>query len=343
MKTIFVILLLVVFAMTSLGETVVFVDKDFPSVDNGTISRALLEQALAPLKPRFVGLTELQQDTALAEGDLLVLPYGSAFPIDAWTTIRRHLDRGNLLVIGGKPFWVPVRRDKAGWQPGRPQNTYALSLGIAQSYAAPQHGPWTLRWDEDTPWFRGGSLDVRRVFVNAGFGGKYRGVGFLVDPAGNRLAAPVAAEDLVGRGMPPRRRVYLSFDAEPAFWNSANGIELIRKAALYASCGGVRLWLDLDHLTLGPGGRVTGAVDVLRANTPAQLTIELLSGGTVLASRTTECTAMLREEVGLVARRLPPCSRAISPKYIPGASSCTTMSCPFGSLRNASTVPDTTT
>ncbi len=247
------------------GGTFVFYEKNFPAVENGVVSQAALERALASLHPRFVGLAGLQSDTTLAEGDLLVLPFGSALPVDAWNAIRRHVDRGNLLVLGGRPFFVPVRRDGAGWHADHPQNSYAIPLGIAQSYVAPQRGPWTLQWDESAPWFHGGAIAARRVFVNAGFGGRYRGVGFFVDPAGNRLAAPVAAEDFVGRGHPPRRRVYLSFDAEPAFWTSADGIELVRKAAVYASRGGVRLWLDLDQLTLDPGGRATGAVDLLRA------------------------------------------------------------------------------
>jgi hypothetical protein len=299
LKTPFLILLLLTIVLPCFGGTVVFYEKNFPTVENGAVSRAALEQALRSLNPRFVGLADLQREAVLGEGDLLVLPFGSALPVDAWNVIRRHLDRGNLLVLGGRPFFVPVRRDSTGWHPQQPQNGYALSLGIAQSYAVPQHGPWTLQWDENAPWFRGGSLDPRRVFVNAGFGGRYRGIGFLVDTNGNRLAAPVAAEDLVGHSLPARRRVYLSFDAEPGFWNSPHGIELVRKAAVYASHGGVRLWLDLEQLTLDPGQRVTGAVDVLRGKAPALVKIELLSGARVLASRTTACGGTLHEEVGL--------------------------------------------
>jgi hypothetical protein len=48
-------------------------------------------------------------DDALANVDLLVLPYGSAFPVEAWKSIERYLDGGgNLLVIGGQPLRVPV-------------------------------------------------------------------------------------------------------------------------------------------------------------------------------------------------------------------------------------------
>jgi hypothetical protein len=281
------------------SETFVFVEKGFPAIENGVISRASLERALAPLRPRFIGLADLQKKNLLAEGDLLVLPSGSALPADAWESISRHLDHGNLLVLGGRPFFVPVHRDGTGWRVDAAQNTYASYLGIAHSYTAPQSGPWSLQWDDDAPWFHDARLNARRVFVNAGHGGRYRGLGFLVDGRGDRLAAPVAADDLVGRGLAPRRRVYLSFDAEPAFWESEDGIELMRRAAIYASLGGIRLWLDLQLLAVDRGERLSGAVDVLRVGEPAKLTLEVLAGSRIVASRTLFCGAALHEEIGL--------------------------------------------
>ena len=82
------------------GGTIVFYEKNFPSIENGAISRSALEDALAPLKPEFVDLAGLKKGDAISEGDLLVLPYGSALPADAWETIGRHIERGNLLVLG---------------------------------------------------------------------------------------------------------------------------------------------------------------------------------------------------------------------------------------------------
>jgi hypothetical protein len=281
------------------GKTIIFFEKTFPVIESSSISRTALEHAFASLKPRFLSLTELQKKDTLAEGDLLVLPYGSAIPVDAWETIHHHLDHGNLLVLGGRPFFVPVYRNGANWRVEYPQNTYAKYLGIEHSYAVPQREPWTLQWDEDVPWFHDGTLNPRRVFVNAGFGGRYRGLGFLVDSCGNRLAAPIAAEDLVGHGQPSRRRVYLSFDSEPSFWNSPDGVELVRKAAIYASLGGSRLWLDLQQLTLDRGEHVSGAIDVLRNGKPAQLTLELLSGSKTLTARTTACGNSLHEKISL--------------------------------------------
>jgi Beta-galactosidase len=294
------ICILLVACVSAFGEPVVFFEKDFPAIENARISRQMLERALAPLKPRFIGLADLQKINALSEGDLLVLPYGSAFPADAWGTIRSHLDHGNLIVLGGRPFWAPVYRDSAGWRVERSGNTFSRYLGIEHSYTVPEHGPWKLQWDEDAPWFRVSDLDPSRVFVNAGFGARYRGLGFLVNTRGDRLAAPVVAEDIVDFGFPPRRRVYLSFESDSAFWISAEGIQLMQQAAIYASHGGIRLWLDLQQLTLDQGGHVTGAVDVLRAGEPAELTLELLSGSRVLAARRVSCGNTLHEEIGLM-------------------------------------------
>jgi len=289
--------LLLLASLQARGGVYIFFEKGFPALENGAISRTALEGAFAPLDPRFIGLGELQKGTGPGEGDLLVLPYGSAFPADAWTAIRRQIDNGNLLVLGGRPLSVPVFADGPGWRPGPPTLAYARSAGIEDSYEAPQHAPWTIRWDEDAVFFEGCAVNPRRVFVNAGRGGRYRGLGVLVDGSGNRLAAPVAADDIVGRGRPPHRRVYLSFDADHSYWESQDGRELMRRAGRYASLGGVRLWLDFQSLTVDPGEPVWGAVDLLRRGGAAVLTVDFLLGTKVLSSKTFDCGNLLHEAV----------------------------------------------
>ncbi len=298
----FVFAFLVSFAQ-GFGKTVVFTEKGFPSVDNGKISHATLERALASLNPVFAGLDDLQKE--LSDGDLLVLPYGSAFPADAWDVISRHLMNGDLLILGGSPLYVPVYRDSSGWRIEAPQNSFSRSIGIMYTYAAPQHGPWTLSWDVNAPFFHVRTLDANHVFVNAGFGARYRGLGFMVDSQGNRLASPVVAEDMVGFGS-ARRGVFLSFDADSKYWDSGQGMELIREAALYASYGGVRLYIDMQSLSIDPGDRVMGTVDVLRNGRPAALTVELLSGSKLLEKRTVACGNALHESIGLMQRLKKP-------------------------------------
>ena len=273
----------------SYSETIVFYEKDFPSVENGVISRASLERALSTLKPRFVNLAELQKRNLPSKNDLLVLPYGSAFPADAWETIQKHLEKGNLLVIGGRPFFVPVYRDSTDWRTGNPQNTYARYVGIEHSFAVPQRDDLTLQCDDDVPSFRIADFHPDHVFAHEGYGGRYRGIAYFVDARGNRISSPIVAEDFVGRAQTPRRRVYLSFESKTSFWDSPSAIELIRQSAVYASYGGIRLWLDIAQLTVDPGGILSGAIDVLRNEKPAQITLELVFDSKVLASRTTAC------------------------------------------------------
>jgi len=301
----FLVLAFLMLDSTSFAGTVVFYQPGFPSVDNGTVSRETLERALAGMEPKFTDLAGLKRADAVADSDLLVLPYGSAFPADAWETIQRHLMSGDLLVIGGRPLYVPVYHDSTGWRAEVPQNTFSQHIGILYSYTAPQFknpayasGPWTLAWDVDAPYFHVKTIDASRVFVNAGFGGRYRGLGFFVDAQGDKIAAPVVAVDMVDFG-PPRRGVFLSIDADSSYWSSSQGRELISEAAGYASYSGLRLCLDLSDLSLVAGDRVSGSVDVLRTGRAAKLTLELMSGTKILEKRTTDCVDVLHEAVGL--------------------------------------------
>jgi hypothetical protein len=257
-------LVILITVNSSFSETIVFFEKNFPSVENGAISRTTLEKALSSLKPRFAGLAELQKGNLTSKNDLLVLPYGSAFPADAWETIQKHLEKGNLLVLGGRPLCVPVYRDSDSWRVGNLQYTYARHIGIEHSYAVPQHGAFNLQCDDDAPSFRIAAFLPDNVFALEGYGGRYRGLTFFVDAQGNRISSPIVAEDFVGRAQTPRRRVYLPFQSGSSYWDSPSAIELIRQSAHYASYGGVRLWLDLTQLTIDPGEHVSGAIDIVR-------------------------------------------------------------------------------
>ena len=253
------------------------------------------------MKPRFVNLAELQKRILSAKNDLLVIPYGSAFPADAWDAIQKHLDQGNLLVLGGRPFFIPVYRDSAGWRIGSVQNSYARHAGIEHAYPVPSRTAAYLRWDEEVPFFRKTSIHPDRVFALDGYGARYRGLAFFIDTGGNRISSPVVAEDFVGHAQPPRRRVYLSFDAKADFWDSPAAIELIRQCAMYASFGGVRIWLDVTLLTIGEGEHATGTLDVLRNEGPASVRLDLLFGSKVLESKTLACNSAVHEEIAFTS------------------------------------------
>ncbi|HVN48064.1 MAG TPA: beta-galactosidase [Bacteroidota bacterium] len=289
---------IIFFPIFLMSKTIVFYEKNFPAVDNGSINRNVLEDALSALHPQFIDLAELLKKNSLDDCTLLVLPYGSAFPADAWATLQAYVTHGNLLVLGGTPFFVPVRKINSEWQIERSQNTFSRHLGILHTYAVPQHGPWKLQWDEDAPFFHGIALNPRQVFVNAGHGERYRGLGFMTDSLGNRLAAPIVAEDLIDANT-PRRYVYLSFDAAANFWTSHDGTDLIRQTAMYASHGGIRLWINLQNLTIDSGDHVSGVVDIIRAGELARVTLNILSDTTVLSTKTMYCGNSLHEKINL--------------------------------------------
>jgi hypothetical protein len=124
-------------------RAVVFFADGFPAADAPEPKRAVLEQALASAGPGLdaawasdpVGLGSQLQDASCR---LLILPYGSAFPVDSWADIKSFLGRGgNLLVLGGAPFHQPIRHEKGQWVQGFRQPTFAgqLLIGPAEEIA----------------------------------------------------------------------------------------------------------------------------------------------------------------------------------------------------------------
>src|ERR1035438_2569023 len=91
------------------AKVVVFWQPDFPTVASQPVDRATLEKCCVGLEPVFADATALAAPDTLSNADLLVLPYGSAVPVEPWKSIEHYLDGGgNLLVIGGQPLRVPV-------------------------------------------------------------------------------------------------------------------------------------------------------------------------------------------------------------------------------------------
>jgi hypothetical protein len=120
----------------NVSGVVVFGEDGFPAADSVSPSAAQLEQL-------FPGahLTSIQELPSLLDSTssrLLVLPYGSAFPEDAWPSIRRYLERGgNLLVLGGRPFTRSAYHDNLGWHLRDYSVRFTRSLMIDQYQSTP--------------------------------------------------------------------------------------------------------------------------------------------------------------------------------------------------------------
>jgi len=288
------------------ARVVVFWQSGFPTVDSQPVEEETLKAALGKMPPLFADIEALRSPQTLRDADLLILPYGSAFPAEAWKAIHEYLQGGgNLLTLGGRPLSVPVLQENGKFVQGRPQNAYSRSLGIWHTYEVPQKDWAKFVWDGNYSFLGPAELRARRVFV-AGMwwgSGDSRGMGFFVNQRGERVAAPVVAEDFreLGSGERPSllgaRCVMLNFEPEPGYWGSPAGVSLIRAAAEYAGQGATLLWVELVHATAAQGE--TPQVVVHLRNVRKQrkgeplaglLRVELLSGDKVVESAQVDCT-----------------------------------------------------
>jgi len=245
------VLLLSLTVATAYGKVMVFSQEGFPTVESQPVPRQSLEQSLAAWQPVFLTLDELNKPEALRDADLLVLPYGSAVPRDAWPAIQRHLDAGkSLLVLGGRAFMIPVVRTAAGFAAEGESGAYARDIGIEHTYEAPLSGPTKFLWKDAT--LTGGDVHARRIFV---LEGRDHGLGYLINAASERVAAPVVAIDFQSEEGARRgaRVVALGFDPEPAYWSSPDALAVIHQAADYALQGATEFRLEMQHATLAAG------------------------------------------------------------------------------------------
>jgi len=114
------------------ARVAVFQEAGFPPVDIALLSRDALGSALRGFDVSWLGSADLRD---LDRFDLLVMPYGSAFPVAAWPQIFEFLKRGgNWVNLGGVPFAVPVVRDGAGWREEIRQTAYHKELFITQAF-----------------------------------------------------------------------------------------------------------------------------------------------------------------------------------------------------------------
>lgn len=290
-------------ASSAAANVIVFHQSGFPAVESEAPSREALADALSHLDTQFVGIEALQRSETLDDADLLVLPYGSAFPADAWPAIRSYLrGGGNLLNLGGRALWVPVfSEDSDGFRQDRPQGTYWRALAPVHAAEVPRSDYTRFDWDPAFP-FETESIRVKRVFTIdtlfvANFAspeGKWRGLGWFFDEAGRKIASPVTRLDYVvtppGRQAKGRGRfVMLPFEPEAGYWESTDGLTLIREAASHALLGSALVWLQTPLASVHEG-EIAQVVLHLRdhqppiaeASTDRKITVTLRRDGEVL-------------------------------------------------------------
>jgi len=114
--------------VSGFAKTVVFWQAGFPTADSVAPAEAAVRVAFA--EADFADSSSLPAALA-ADTDLLVLPYGSAWPETDWDAILKYLDGGgNLMVLGGKAFTRAAYEDGNGWHLRTESTAQTLELFI---------------------------------------------------------------------------------------------------------------------------------------------------------------------------------------------------------------------
>jgi hypothetical protein len=208
------LLLIALGASPAFARVAVFEQPGFPTVASQPVSHATLVKALDGQDTVFLGIDALKDSAALQGVDLLVLPCGSAFPAEAWSGIRGYLaGGGNLLVLGGQPFRVPVAFSNGRFTEAPPEDVYSRELGFPHSYEIPRpDAAARFAWRDGYSFLRTPQIRARRWFAVEG---DVDGLGYMTGPTGDDVAAPVIVSDLAGS-----RLVILDFEPEPGYWES---------------------------------------------------------------------------------------------------------------------------
>ena len=183
-------------SLPGFAKVVVFWQPGFPTVASQPVSRDALVKALDGMDPVFAGLDGLKDPATLNGADLLVLPYGSAFPAEAWSGIQAYVRAGgNVVVLGGQAFRVPVTGANGRFTQAPPQDTYARDMGIQHTYEAPSQDNVKFSWRTEYSFLRPLAVRARRFFV---LEGRLSGLGFMLNSEGLEVAAPVVVMDRAG-------------------------------------------------------------------------------------------------------------------------------------------------
>ncbi len=259
----------------------VFRDPGFPTVDAPAIEVATLDEALRGLPVEaLVSPSDLADRLRLRDFDVLVLPYGSAFPVEAWPAIRRFVRAGGgLVVLGGAPFHQPVRSDVKGrgsftLLQRQPTFAHELLIGPAEPVERSAEAPggrtvvvagtgWESAWPEvSKTWALTVRLtrrkDMEKEDGSAGpRDGVVRPLVHVVDADGTPRLCPLLEIDRLRAGEAGARWVLAPSNARlPA--------SVIREAVRRALSGAVELAARPVHASVEPGEAATLRVTLSR-------------------------------------------------------------------------------
>ena len=184
---------------------------------------------------------------------LCILPYGSAFPEDAWPELFSYLQRGgNLLVLGGKPFTRAAYKDSTGWKLRDYSVRFIQELLIDQYQRTPGSDGLTFETNPDVvtkvpqfAWKAAFSPIIR--LSEAGLYPRGGSAGFIDARLnalawgtrdGRRLSAPVIQIDHIRDGFTGGRWILLNADLAPDFYGGSQAkpiLSALFEAALHGA------------------------------------------------------------------------------------------------------------
>lgn len=142
------ILLLLSSAAHANAKTVIWLENNVSAIDTAQPDRTAFDKLGGDVQ--IADWQSLPAALEAKETDLLVLPYGSVFPVKDWSTIYQYLERGgNLITLGGKPFTRPAVFEAGAWNV-LPEN-YGLARQLFLSDYQPTPGSAGLEqvWNDD--------------------------------------------------------------------------------------------------------------------------------------------------------------------------------------------------
>jgi Cellulase (glycosyl hydrolase family 5) len=239
------------------AKTVVFWQAGFPASDSPAPDEAGLRAGFAGAE--FADAAQLREALGRKDTDLLVLPYGSAWPEADWDAILEYLDRGgNLIVLGGKPFTRAAYEERGRWHLRMASVAQSLELFIHDYQETPGYksmppekslsGEIRTKFEPNLNvfpllprfgWKRAFSPVVRLSVVDDDTTGGHTGYEDMDlttlawgERAGHRLSAPVIELDHNANRFVGGRWILVACDPDADFFSNAKLLATLDEIAL---------------------------------------------------------------------------------------------------------------
>ena len=229
-------------AQPASSGVVVLSEPGFPASDSAA------PDALATISgAQSLAADHLRDALAPSAAHLLILPYGSAFPEEAWPAIKQFLDRGgNLLVLGGMPFTRAAYHDSTGWHLRDYSVRFIRPLMIDQYQDTPGSDGLQFQPNPELPlqlpafaWKRAFSPVIRLSAVDLYHrGGAAGSIDARLDTLawgvkdGRKLSAPVLQIDHYRNGFDGGRWIFVNAELSRDFFNNAALVQSLVNRAL---------------------------------------------------------------------------------------------------------------